>query len=180
VEYLRGWAVIDSLTSSRVPKGGEYAIEAVTGGEKKAGPETLPTVLVVDDDEDIREVTALVLGDLGFRTARAGGGEEALRLVRSDDSIAVMVTDVIMPGMNGFELAEQALRLRPEMELIFVSGYTARLDPGNFGATDRVGFLRKPFRIPQLQALILDLLRRPRGGVMMMLASIGLAALASS
>jgi CheY-like chemotaxis protein len=100
-------------------------------------------VLLVDDDPAVRTTTAAVLGDLGYDVREAGGGAEALDLLRRDSQIEVLLTDVLMPGMNGAELARLALGVRPLLTILFMSGYA---DPEEItGALQRHRLVRKPF-----------------------------------
>jgi signal transduction histidine kinase len=100
-------------------------------------------VLVVDDDPAVRTTTVEVLRDLGYDLREAGGGEEALDLLRRDNQIEVLLTDVVMPGMNGAELARLAADVRPRLTILFMSGYA---DPEEItGALRRHRLVRKPF-----------------------------------
>ncbi len=100
-------------------------------------------VLVVDDDAAVRTTTVEVLRDLGYDLREAGGGEEALDLLRRDNRIEVLLTDVVMPGMNGAELARRASSERPGLTILFMSGYA---DPQEItGALRRYRLVRKPF-----------------------------------
>jgi signal transduction histidine kinase/CheY-like chemotaxis protein len=101
------------------------------------------TVLLVDDDPAVRTTIAAVLGDLGYDVRDAGGGADALDLLRRDNRIDVLLTDVVMPGMNGAELARLALAMRPELTVLFMSGY---VEPEEItGALRRHRLVRKPF-----------------------------------
>jgi CheY-like chemotaxis protein len=100
-------------------------------------------VLVVDDDPAVRTTTVEVLRDLGYDLREAGGGDEALDLLRRDSQIEVLLTDVVMPGMNGAELARLAADVRPGLTILFMSGYA---DPEEItGALRRYRLVRKPF-----------------------------------
>jgi signal transduction histidine kinase len=100
-------------------------------------------VLVVDDDPAVRTTTVAVLRDLGYDVREAAGGTEALDLLSRDSDIEVLLTDVVMPGMNGAELARQAPGVRPRLTILFMSGYA---DPeGITGALQRHRLVRKPF-----------------------------------
>jgi CheY-like chemotaxis protein len=100
-------------------------------------------VLLVDDDPLVRETTAAVLRDLGYEVREAGGGAAALDLLRRDERIELLLTDVVMPGMNGAELARLALDVRPELAVLFMSGYAAPEEIT--GALRRHRLVRKPF-----------------------------------
>lgn len=113
----------------------------------REGVQRPPVVLVVDDDEDVREVAADMLQDLGYMVVQACCGEEALALLDTRPDLDVMVTDIRMPGMSGLELAEHAAARRGDMKIILVSGY---FQPQ--ALTRR--FLQKPFRTRDLAAAI--------------------------
>jgi two-component system cell cycle sensor histidine kinase/response regulator CckA len=83
------------------------------------------SVLLVEDDDAVRRVTARMVEGLGFRVIAAAGPRQALDLARDHiGTIDVLLSDVIMPGINGREMAETVRKLRPRMKVVFVSGYT--------------------------------------------------------
>jgi CheY-like chemotaxis protein len=101
------------------------------------------TVLVVDDEPLVLEVTASMLEALGWAVITAKSGKEALTRLEADDRIALLPIDVNMPGINGYELAKRAKRSRPDLRVIILSGRE----------TDGRGFplLRKPFSLDDLR-----------------------------
>jgi PAS domain S-box-containing protein len=109
------------------------------------------TALVVDDHELVRLSTAEMLIDLGYAVVEASSGEEAMRLIQQGTQFDVLVTDHLMPGMSGTELANAVRSFKPEMPVLVVSGYAKReeIDP-------RFPRLAKPFRKDEL-ATLLDL-----------------------
>jgi CheY-like chemotaxis protein len=80
-------------------------------------------ILVVDDDPDVLEVAAAMVEDLGFRVLRAAGGIEALQLLEQDPNIMLLVTDVVMPGMDGWELVRSAKQRSPNLKVLYMSGF---------------------------------------------------------
>jgi CheY-like chemotaxis protein len=80
-------------------------------------------ILVVDDDEGVRDIAVSMLGTLGYEVLFAANGNEALSHLRKDPSIRLLFTDVVMPGMDGFELAHRAKEFRAELPVIYTSGY---------------------------------------------------------
>jgi CheY-like chemotaxis protein len=112
-------------------------------------------VLVVEDDADVRAYVVETLQRLGYQVLEAADGESALALMdRHDRNIELLLTDVVMPGMNGRKLAEEAKRRRPELRVLFMTGYSrnaivhqGRLDPG-------VDLIQKPLTGPQLAAMV--------------------------
>jgi len=93
--------------------------------ELRTGPvEGRETILVVEDEEAILDLLGRTLEKLGYTVLVAGDGEEALRVAEQHETaIDMMITDVMMPRMGGFELAEKLAPLRPEMLVLFMSGY---------------------------------------------------------
>jgi signal transduction histidine kinase len=104
------------------------------------------TVLVVEDLEEVRGVTSAVLRAFGYRVLAASGADEAVSTAREyEGAIHLLVTDVVMPGKNGRQLAEELRASRPEMKTLFVSGYTSNV-VAHHGVLDRdVPYLAKPF-----------------------------------
>ncbi|MDQ1336216.1 MAG: Histidine kinase, partial [Thermodesulfobacteriota bacterium] len=119
--------------------------------EKKAASQVSPggseTILVVEDEEQIRHLADRILTGYGYRVLTAGTGPEALETAKGHEgAIHLLLTDVVMPGgMSGRELADALTGLRPEMKALFMSGYTDNAI-GLHGALDAgVNFLQKPF-----------------------------------
>ncbi len=104
-------------------------------------------ILLVDDDEAVRETSADMLQEIGYIVLRARGGDEALTLLEKHHEIDVMVTDVRMPGMSGLELSDIARRRFAGLKVILISGYFA---PQLISRR----FLQKPFRIRDLDQAI--------------------------
>jgi signal transduction histidine kinase len=106
-------------------------------------------VLLVDDEEDIRETTASFLADIGYAVTAAASGDEALKMVEADPSLTLLITDVEMPGkLHGFALARHAKAIRPDLRIIYITGHSdlSWLEPD--AAHGPV--LRKPFRLGHL------------------------------
>jgi two-component system, response regulator PdtaR len=112
-----------------------------------------PAVLIVDDEPLIRMAAADTVADAGVAAFEAADGGEALELIEEHPEIALVVTDVEMPGMDGVTLARRACTLRPELGIIVTSarGELSRPDLPRGGA-----FLAKPYGARQLLALIRD------------------------
>jgi signal transduction histidine kinase len=116
------------------------------------------TVLVVDDDHDVREFIVTSLHNLGYRVLEAASGLAALEVVARDDSIDGVLVDYAMPGMTGAELAQRLARRRPDLPLLFTTGYAEEraLDEQLRGAP----LLRKPFKLAELAEKMEAMLRR--------------------
>jgi PAS domain S-box-containing protein len=135
------------------------ATPAPTAPATSGGGETL---LLVDDEPDLREVTARFLGGAGYRVLSAADAAEALRLLdRHDHPIAAMITDVVMPGMNGRQLARVAKQRRPDLRVVFVSGFAEALidEAGNNLEPDSL-IVAKPYTRDQLLAGVQSVLRQ--------------------
>ena len=109
-------------------------------------------LLVVDDDTDVRVTTALLLRRMGYRVTEASGADEALIALELDSNIELLLTDVVMPGVTGPELARKAAEIRPDLPIVYFSGYA---DPEAIvGAIPLTRLMRKPFRPTELVSLI--------------------------
>ncbi len=117
------------------------------------------TVLVVEDEEIVRELVCAVLEEQGYNVICASDGLEALQLAKNlDGTIHLLVTDVIMPHMNGHELAAKLSGLRPDMKVLYVSGYSDT-DLGEHGVLDpRFELLQKPFTPQTLARKVRDVI----------------------
>ena len=112
-----------------------------------ATPARAASILVVDDDAAVREILVELLTDSGHRVREAGGGAEALRLLADAPDVDLVISDVQMPEMSGFELADQLAARHDGIKVILISGYYVSRDAGW-----RV--LRKPFRMHELEAAV--------------------------
>ena len=116
---------------------------------------------MAEDDPYVRELTRSFLLRLGYRVLCAASGPEALEIAQaSADPIHLLLTDVVMPGMNGPQLADRLLILRPTTKVIFTSGYTHEVVL-HHGVGDRPDFLRKPFTLRLLSEMVRTVLDRP-------------------
>jgi len=122
------------------------------------GAEAAGTVLLIEDEPVVRELVLDVLSELGLAALSASDGSAALKILRSDARIDLVVTDVGLPGMNGRALADAAREIRPELKFLFITGYAenAALSRGFF--SPGMAMLTKPFAVDALTARIRDLL----------------------
>ncbi|HEY8578881.1 MAG TPA: response regulator [Beijerinckiaceae bacterium] len=106
-------------------------------------------VLVVDDDDAVRETTAAMLSELGYQVSEAGSGRAALERLDGHNRFDLMVVDFAMPGINGAETAAEARRRFPELPILFVTGYAETTALKRVGAKEGL-ILQKPFRSDDL------------------------------
>ena len=117
------------------------------------------TILLVEDDAQLRQLSSSVLTHCGYNVLVAGNPEQGLELCRANQrEIRLLVTDVVMPRMNGRQLAEKILKVCPDIRVLFISGYTNNavvhygvLDPG-------LWFLPKPFTLSALVGKVREVL----------------------
>ncbi|WPN61022.1 response regulator [Pseudomonas sp. P9_35] len=110
-------------------------------------PATQSTILVVEDDDIVRMLIVDVLEELEYLVLEADGCEQALAFLRNDaQPIALMMTDVGLPVMDGRELAKQARAVRPQLPVLFASGYAESID-----VPEGMSVIGKPFSIDQLR-----------------------------
>jgi CheY-like chemotaxis protein len=107
-------------------------------------------VLVVEDEERVREVSVEALRALGYRVIEAAGGPGALALLAEGRTVDLLFTDVVMPDMNGRELADKAREARPGLKVLFTTGYTRNAIVHNGMLDADVAFIAKPFTVEQL------------------------------
>ncbi|MFK2911099.1 response regulator [Pseudomonas sp. 3HC3] len=118
-------------------------------------------VLIVEDDPHVRQLLCQALRENGFPCQSAADANEGLKLLRSAQPVDLLVTDVGLPGMNGRQLAEIARSLRPQLPVLFITGYaeTAMAREGFLGAG--MHLICKPFELQQLQAQVTQILGNP-------------------
>jgi len=105
------------------------------------------TILLVEDDRDLRGLVGRMLESLGYRVSAAASGAPALARLQADPGIALLLTDVVLPGdLGGRELAARASRLRPDLPILYMSGYSQNAIIHDGRLADGVQLLQKPFR----------------------------------
>ena len=120
------------------PKPEAGATPKVAGGTE--------TILIAEDEPDLRELTRLFLEDYGYKVLEAGSAEQAIRVAESfAEPIHLLLTDVIMPGMSGSQLAERILLKRPETKIVYMTGYTDDMVVQHNVLEPGVQLLTKPF-----------------------------------
>ncbi|MFN4140534.1 ATP-binding protein [Aestuariivirga sp.] len=118
-------------------------------------------ILVVEDNDDVRAYSTMILSELGYVVIEASEADAALKILRSGRRIDLLFTDVVLPGKSGRVLADAAQELRPDLKILFTTGYSrnaivhqGRLDPG-------VQLISKPFTFEQLASRVRDILDQP-------------------
>jgi len=144
---------------------------------EQATPETVPaapamadggrvqTILVVEDDDDVRSYSTSLLEDLGYAVISCGNGAEALSVLRAGTPVDLLFTDVGLPGgLNGRELAEAARKVRPDLQTLFATAYAHDVFGDDTGGYAEGDILRKPFQNAVLAQRVSELLSRERRG----------------
>jgi PAS domain S-box-containing protein len=129
------------------------APDRASSDESDAGFETGygETVLVIDDEATVRMLTVDVLQDAGYRVLEAGDGPSGLKILQSDARIDLLVTDVGLPGgMNGRQVADAGRALRPQLKVLFITGYAENAVLGNGHLDPGMQVITKPFAIEAL------------------------------
>jgi two-component system cell cycle sensor histidine kinase/response regulator CckA len=143
------------------------AAAASIDANAKKGPQAVvkgkgETILVVEDDDMVRDSVADQLTALNYRVITASNGPEALDILGGSDQIALLFTDVIMPGgLNGSQLASLAKAHRPGLKVLFTSGYTERAAVFTEKLPEGAELLSKPYRSDELAHRVHDILARP-------------------
>jgi len=128
------------------------------GGLAEPVPCGKETILVVEDDQAILEMVTIILTRQGYTVLQANSPTEAVRLAKEHaDRINLLITDMIMPEMNGKELAHTLLQLNPQLNCLFMSGYTADTIARHGVLEDGINFIQKPFTLPALAARVREL-----------------------
>ena len=117
------------------------------------------TILLVDDDDDIRELGATLLIDFGYKVITAGNGKEALEIyLREEDRIALILLDLIMPLMDGRQCLAEILRINPDAKVVIASGYSESGPANGVMSVGAMGFVQKPYDMRQLLTTIREIL----------------------
>ena len=116
-------------------------------------------VLIVEDDPSILMVLSAYLSSVGYRVLQAENGEQAFEILASKPHLDLMVTDFRLPGgVSGVDIAEPAVKLRPDLKVIFISGYPAEICETGSPITRNAPILAKPFDLDTLQKKIQEML----------------------
>jgi CheY-like chemotaxis protein len=137
---------------------GEQPRIPVSPDEPRRGTET---ILLVEDNRDVRTLMREVLTGLGYTVLEAADAHEARRAAADNKAIDLMVSDIVMPGMSGVELAGLLASSQPGMRVLFVSGYADQDTASAVLSDPKVGYLQKPFGPVDLARKVSEMIARP-------------------
>ncbi|MFD1107230.1 ATP-binding protein [Sphingobium olei] len=141
-------------------RGEEEAEEVVPAGDLPVGADAGETVLVIDDEPSVRMLVCDALGDLGYHCVEAGDGPAGLRILESRARIDLLITDVGLPGgLNGRQVADAARALRPDLRILFVTGYAENAVLNHGHIEHGMEVLTKPFAVDELRRRVAILLQ---------------------
>ena len=156
-EVAKGATFRIFLPRLRAEESAPVAAELERGGPRDVTGQD--TILLVEDEEAVRSFAARALKLRGYSVLEAAGGEEALEIVQNAKApIHLLITDVVMPNMDGPTLVRAVKRIRPEIAVIFMSGYAEEAFRRNDEKAEDLHFLPKPFGLKQLAAKVKDVL----------------------
>ncbi len=116
------------------------------------------TVLVIEDEVSVRALVTEVLHDLGYRALEAGDGPSGLKILQSPERIDLLVSDIGLPGMNGRQVAEAARAYRPDLKVLFITGYAENAAMANGFLEPGMEMVTKPFAVDALAARIREMI----------------------
>ena len=127
--------------------------------ETEETPEGTETILLVEDDEPVLNLSKTILESLGYTVLAAQTPEQAIRLIKTHDrDIHLLITDVVMPEMNGRELAERITAIKPGLKCLYISGYTADVIARQGVLDEGVHFIQKPFKRSEIAKKVREVL----------------------
>jgi signal transduction histidine kinase/CheY-like chemotaxis protein len=137
-----------------------FPVAAPAEFKSPASSDTVGTLLLADDEAVVRQVTGDVLRSLGYAVVEAVDGVDALeQFQKAPQSFSLAILDLVMPRMDGYATFKALRKLRPDLPVVFISGYSREEVPMPAEVRDHAGFLQKPFQMSQL-AQVLDRIRR--------------------
>jgi CheY-like chemotaxis protein len=145
-------------------RGREEADETEAQAADVPRAEAGETVLVVEDEPVVRGLIVEVLGELGYRALEAPDGPSGLKLLQSRRRIDLLITDVGLPGLNGRQLADQARERRPDLKVLFITGYAENATMANGFLEPGMAMLTKPFAVDALMRKVSQLREEKASG----------------
>jgi CheY-like chemotaxis protein len=144
---LRGDAEEEDLSSER-----PFQLPRAEGGE---------VVLVVEDESSVRDLVIEVLTELGYTALQAVDGPSGLKMIEAAGALDLLITDVGLPGLNGRQLADAARQLRPDLKILFMTGYAENAAIGHGFLEPGMEMITKPFPLDALAERIRMMIERP-------------------
>jgi CheY-like chemotaxis protein len=139
---------------------GDVAAEHASAVKAAEPVVTGETVLVVEDEPIVRGVILEMLGEQGYQTLEAVDGPAGLRILRSQARVDLLVTDVGLPGMNGRQLADQARETRPDLKILFITGYAENVAMAGGFLQPGMEMITKPFDLDNLSRRVRAMISR--------------------
>jgi CheY-like chemotaxis protein len=128
------------------------AVSCAAASHAESTGKAIRTVLVVDDDAEVRELAAWSLRDAGHTVLEAADGAEALALFEQHPEIDLLFTDIVMPGLDGYRVAEMARERRPEIGVLYTTGFAG--GTGQYANVMHGQVLRKPYHLDELVSAV--------------------------
>jgi PAS domain S-box-containing protein len=160
--HVRIYSEVDAGTTVKLylPRYRGAVEEAASGAvpETAATAQAGETVLVIEDEASVRELVVEVLHDLGYRALEAGDGPSGLKILQSGERIDLLVSDIGLPGMNGRQVAEAAREGRPDLKVLFITGYAENAAIAHGFLAPGMEMVTKPFAVDALAARIREMI----------------------
>jgi two-component system, cell cycle sensor histidine kinase and response regulator CckA len=167
VRQSQGWIDViskpgqGSIFRIHLPRVDETGAPTSSTPLTRAAPGGSETILVVEDQEEVREFIVNALSDRGYSVLSAADGEHAIELAdRHPGVIDVLLTDVVLPGINGREVADHFVAIRPAIKVIFTSGYAQDLIADRGVLHSSVDYIPKPYTADQIVAKVREVVHR--------------------
>lgn len=120
------------------------------GRDSHVSEDTTEKALIVDDEPDVMEMAAMLFRSIGYEVFTANSGPAALEILERSDDISVLFSDVMMPSMNGIELAKHVRKRRPGVKIVLASGYALPALKAQHAGIDEFAFVTKPYKLADL------------------------------
>jgi CheY-like chemotaxis protein len=160
--HVRIYSEVDAGTTVKLylPRYRGAAEEAVSAAVAAAAAtaQAGETVLVIEDEDSVRELVVEVLHDLGYRALEAGDGPSGLKILQSGEHIDLLVSDIGLPGMNGRQVADAAREGRPDLKVLFITGYAENAAIAHGFLAPGMEMVTKPFAVDALAARIREMI----------------------
>ena len=123
--------------------------------------DAMTQVILAEDEAQLRALIAELLASKGVQVSEAADGLEALKLIRANPGASLLLSDIMMPNMNGYELVEASLKIRPELKVLMMTAYPTDRPPPSALKAREIRTLVKPFDPGRMCDLVVDMLARP-------------------